>query len=101
MKNTRVVIIPEHVFALYNNADAASAPANLAPVGIGPYIATEFRTEDVLMIGEDVADTVKIIYEPNPFYRDVAKMQFKHVTLQGGGDATEAAKAVLSAGAVD
>jgi peptide/nickel transport system substrate-binding protein len=95
------MIIPEHVFAPYNNANAASAPANLAPVGTGPYIAKEFRTEDVLMIGEDVVNTVKIIYEPNPYYRDLAKLQFKHVTLQGGGDATVAAKAVLSQGVVD
>lgn len=95
------MIIPEHVFAPFNNAQASSAPANLAPVGTGPYIATEFRTEDVLMIGEDVVNTVKIIYGPNPHYRDVKKLPFKQVTLQGGGDATVAANAVLRDGVVD
>src|SRR5215216_1542825 len=47
------MIIPEHIFAPYNNAGAAEAPANLAPVGTGPYRVSEFRTEDVLLIGED------------------------------------------------
>ena len=80
------MIIPEHVFAAYNNANAASASANLAPVGTGPYRLKEFRKEDVLMIGEDVVNTVKLIYEPNPNYRDAGKLHFKQVTLQGGGD---------------
>src|SRR5689334_12109659 len=56
------MIIPEHVFSQYSNANVSAAPANLAPVGTGPYIAKEFRTEDVLVIGEDVVNTVKIIY---------------------------------------
>ena len=97
----RGMILPEHVFAQYNNSNAAAAPANFAPVGTGPYIANEFRKEDVLIIGDDVVNTVKIFYEPNPFYRDAAKLHFKHVTLQGGGDATAAAKAVLRNGVVD
>jgi peptide/nickel transport system substrate-binding protein len=95
------MIIPEHVFSEYNNANVSAAPANLAPVGTGAYIAKEFRTEDVLMIGEDVVNTVKVIYEPNPFYRDPTKIRFKHVTLRGGGDATVAANAVLREGVVD
>ncbi|TIL94675.1 MAG: peptide ABC transporter substrate-binding protein [Mesorhizobium sp.] len=94
------MIIPEHVFGQYNNKDAASAPANLAPVGTGPYRLKEFRTEDVLLIGEDVVNTVKIIFEPNPEYRDRDSLAFKQVTLQGGGDARTAANAV-SEGIVD
>lgn len=95
------LIIPEHIFSQFNNAQASSAPANLAPVGTGPYMATEFRTEDVLVIGEDVVNTVKIIYSPNPHYREPEKLRFKQVTLQGGGDATVAANAVLRDGVVD
>jgi peptide/nickel transport system substrate-binding protein len=95
------MIIPEHVFAAYNNKKAAEAPADLAPVGTGPYLLKEFRKEDVLIIGEDTVNTVKLIYEPNPYYRDAAKLKFKHVTLQGGGDATAAANAVLRDGVVD
>ncbi|MBB6411922.1 peptide ABC transporter substrate-binding protein [Mesorhizobium sangaii] len=95
------MIIPEHVFAPYNNKNAADAPVNLAPVGTGPYRLKEFRTEDVLLIGEDVVNTVKIIFEPNPEYRDRDGLEFKEVTLQGGGDARTAANAVLSEGIVD
>jgi peptide/nickel transport system substrate-binding protein len=95
------VILPEHVFAQYNNAGAASAPTSFAPVGTGPYRLKEYRNEDVLQIGDDVVNTVKLIYEPNPFYRDAGNLHFKQVTLQGGGDATDAAKAVLNDGIVD
>jgi len=95
------LIIPEHAFADSNNAKAATAPVSFAPVGTGPYIAKEFRKEDVMLIGEDVVNTVKIIYETNPYYRDPSKLHFKHVILQGGGDAAVAAKAVLSDGIVD
>jgi len=94
-------ILPEHVFAPYNNKVAVDAPPNLAPVGTGPYRLKEFRPEDVLLIGEDVVNTVKIIYEPNPEYRDRARLGFDEVTLQGGGDAKTAARAVLGTGVVD
>jgi peptide/nickel transport system substrate-binding protein len=95
------MIIPEHVFAPYNNKDAVNAPPNLAPVGTGAYRLKEFRTEDVLLIGDDVVNTVKIIYEPNPEYRERDHLAFDEVTLQGGGDAKTAAKAVLGEGVVD
>src|SRR5690348_10717232 len=95
------VILPEHVFAQYDNAGAATAPTSFAPVGTGPYKLKEYRNEDVLQIGDDLVNIVKIIFEPNPYYRDVAKLHFKQVTLQGGGDATDAAKAVLDEGIVD
>jgi peptide/nickel transport system substrate-binding protein len=95
------LIIPEHVFAAFNNATAATAPVNFAPVGTGPYIASEFLKEDVLLIGDNVVNTVKIIYKPNPYYRDPGKLHFKQVIVQGGGDTTVAAKAVLSEGIVD
>ena len=95
------MIIPEHIFASYNNAKATDAPPNLAPIGTGPYRLKEFRKEDVLLIGDDVVNTVKLIYEPNPYYRDAGKLQFKQISLQGGGDATVAANAVLREGIVD
>ena len=95
------MIIPEHVFAGYNNKNATNAPANLAAIGTGPYRLKEFRTQDVLLIGEDVVNTVKIIFEPNPEYRDRPILKFKEVTLEGGGDASTAANAVLNEGIVD
>jgi peptide/nickel transport system substrate-binding protein len=95
------MILPEHVFGPYNNAGAQDAPVNLAPIGTGPYKLKEFRKDDVLLIGEDVVNTVTLAYEPNPLYRDAGKVRFKAVTLQGGGDATVAARAVLESGVVD
>jgi len=95
------MILPEHVFAPYNNSDAATAPVNLAPVGTGPYRLKEFQTEDVLVIGEDVVNTVKAVFERNPYYRDAGKLSFDEVTLLGGGDASVAANAVLKEGVVD
>ncbi|MBB3320218.1 MULTISPECIES: peptide ABC transporter substrate-binding protein [unclassified Rhizobium] len=95
------MILPEHVFAPYNNSDAATAPVNLAPVGTGPYRLKEFQTEDVLVIGEDVVNTVKVIFERNPYFRDAGQLSFDEVTLQGGGDASVAANAVLKEGVVD
>jgi peptide/nickel transport system substrate-binding protein len=89
------MIIPRHIFADWNGANASEAPANLAPVGTGPYRVVEYRTEDVLVIGEDAVNTIKIIYEPNPFYRDADKPFFSQIELQGGGgDALFAVQAV-------
>jgi peptide/nickel transport system substrate-binding protein len=94
-------ILPEHVFAPFNGPNAKDADVNMTTVGTGPYQAVEFRTEDVLLIGEDVVNTVRIIYQPNPRYRDLSKLAFKQVELQGGGDASVASAAVLREGLVD
>lgn len=94
-------ILPQHVFAPYNGANAAEAPANLIPVGTGPYRGVDYRKEDVLLIGQDVVNTVKIIFEPNPYFREANKPYFSRVQVQGGGgDALKAAQAVQT-GAVD
>jgi peptide/nickel transport system substrate-binding protein len=57
-------IIPRHIFERYNGSNAQEAEANLIAVGTGPYRVTEFREEDILIIGEDVVSTIKIIYQP-------------------------------------
>ena len=94
-------ILPEHVFGPFNGANVQDADVNMTTVGTGPYQAVEFLTEDVLLIGEDVVNTVRIIYEPNPHYRDPSKLAFKQVELRGGGDASVASAAVLKEGLVD
>jgi peptide/nickel transport system substrate-binding protein len=89
------MIIPRHIFADFVGANASEAPANLVPIGTGPYRVVEYRTENVLVIGEDAVSTIKIIYEPNPFYREQDKPYFSRVELQGGGgDALYAVQAV-------
>jgi len=87
-------ILPRHVFADYNGANAADAPANLAPVGTGPYRVVEYKKEDVLIIGGSAVNTIKIIYEPNPYFREPDNPYFSRVELQGGGDANVAAQAI-------
>ncbi|MEB3210538.1 MAG: peptide ABC transporter substrate-binding protein [Leptolyngbyaceae bacterium] len=83
------VILPQHVYADYNGANVREAPANLMPVGTGPYRVTEFKPGDV------------IIYEPNPNYRDADSLAFERIELKGGGDATSAARAVMQTGDAD
>lgn len=95
------MIIPRHVFAAYAGANADAAPANLVPVGTGPYRGSDFKREDVLIIGSDVVNSIKIIYEPNPYFREADKPYFRRVELLGGGgDVVFAARAVLG-GQVD
>jgi peptide/nickel transport system substrate-binding protein len=80
------MIIPRHIFEAYNGAKAADAPANLNAVGTGAYYVSEFRNEDVLIIGGNAVSTNKIMYEINPYYRDPSKPFFSKVELRGGGD---------------
>ena len=42
------MVMPKHVFAGYAGAKSREAPANLAPVGTGPYTFVDFRPGDIL-----------------------------------------------------
>ena len=89
------MIIPRHIFAPYNGSNSQEAPANLVPIGTGPYAGVEFNTEDILIVGEDAVNTIRIVYEPNPYFREPDKPNFSRVELKGGGgDAVVAAQAV-------
>ena len=94
------MIIPRHVFEEFNGANFADAPANLEAVGTGPYFVSEYRKEDVLIIGGNAVSTVKIIYQINPYFREPDKPFFSKVELQGGGDLNLAGQAAKD-GAVD
>ena len=83
------MILPKHIYEKYNGSKARSAPANLIPIGTGPYRVVEFKPGDV------------VVYEPNPYFREVEKLGFQRVELKGGGDATSAARAVLQTGDAD
>ncbi len=63
--------------------------ANFSPIGTGPFVVTDFRTNDVIQM------------EANPNYRDPAKPAFATVTFKGGGDATAAGRAVMETGEFD
>jgi peptide/nickel transport system substrate-binding protein len=79
--------------AQFANCLGAAAPscteANTMPVGTGPFVVTDFRANDVVLL------------EANPNFRDPAKPAFQTVVLKGGGDAASAAQAVLSTGEFD
>ncbi|MGL4311832.1 MAG: peptide ABC transporter substrate-binding protein [Paracoccaceae bacterium] len=70
-------------------AASTCTDANFMPIGTGPFVITEFKTNDVA------------VFEANPNYRDPAKPAFAKVTLKGGGDAVAAARAVMETGEFD
>jgi peptide/nickel transport system substrate-binding protein len=82
-------VIPKHQFEAYKGAKSREAPANLKPVGTGPYKFVSFSPGD-LVRGELFAD----YHAPNRPYFDTIEMK-------GGGDAVSAARAVLQTGEYD
>ena len=83
------MIVPRHIFEEFNGPNAQTAPANLMPVGTGPYRVTQFKPGDLVQ------------YEANPNFRDADSLAFTQVEIKGGGDATSAARAVLQTGDAD
>jgi peptide/nickel transport system substrate-binding protein len=91
------MILPRHVFEPYVGPEAVDAPPNLAPVGTGPFRFVEYRTEGVLVIGEDAVSTVRVIFEANPNYREPDKPYISTIEIQGGGgDAVTASQLVVT-----
>lgn len=70
-------------------AAANCTEANFGPIGTGPYVAVDFRANDV------------VEYEANDMYRVEDKPYFDRVVFKGGGDAESAARAVLETGEAD
>ena len=81
------MILPQHPYADYNGLNAREAPANLQPVGTGPYQAVGFEPGTV-------------VYEANADYWDGAPA-FRRVELQGGIAPYAAAREVLQRGSAD
>ena len=83
------MIIPKHHFGPYIGAKSRDAPANLKPVGTGPYKFVEF------VPGDMVRGAINTSYHmPNRPY-------FDSIEMKGGGDAVSAARAVLQTGEYD
>jgi peptide/nickel transport system substrate-binding protein len=85
----RGMIIPKHVFEPFRGAKAQEAPANLKPVGTGPYRILDFRPGDIVRA------------EANPNYHVPNRPFFDALEMKGGGDAASAARAVLQTGEYD
>jgi len=83
------MLIPKHLFEPYKGATSRDAPANLKPVGTGPYRFIAFTP----------GDSVK--GERNPSYHVANRPHFDTIELKGGGDAVTAARAVMQTGEYD
>jgi peptide/nickel transport system substrate-binding protein len=82
-------ILPKHIFEPFVGAKSRENPANVKPVGTGPYEFVDFKPGDMLR-GKAFAN----YHVPNqPF--------FETLELKGGGDALSAARSVLQTGEFD
>ena len=72
-------------------AVADCTDANFGPIGTGPYVVADFRTNDT------------VLYRFNPLYRGVESglPYFGEVILKGGGTAADAARSVLQLNEAD
>jgi len=82
-------VMPKHVFEPFKGAKSREAPANLKPVGTGPYRIVDFKPGDM------------VTAELNPSYHLPNRPFFDTLELKGGGDAASAARAVLQTGEYD
>jgi peptide/nickel transport system substrate-binding protein len=82
-------IVPKHVFEPFKGAKSREAPANLKPVGTGPYRVVDFKPGDAIRA------------ELNPNYHVANRPFFDQLELKGGGDAVSAARAVIQTGEYD
>jgi len=85
----RGMIIPKHLFAEYSGGKSRDAPANLKPVGTGPYKFVDFKPGDMVR------------GEINNDYHIANRPYFDSIEMKGGGDAISAARAVLQTGEFD
>jgi peptide/nickel transport system substrate-binding protein len=83
------MIIPKHLFEDYKGAGSRDAPANLKPVGTGPYRFVDFKPGDLVK------------GERNLAYHVANRPHFDTIELKGGGDAVSAARAVIQTGEYD
>ena len=60
-------VLPAHMFSGVRSADLTLHPANLSPVGSGP-----FQVEDLILVGEESLPEVVLL--GNPFYHGVTPM---------------------------
>lgn len=82
-------LIPKHLYEAYKGSKSREAPANLKPVGTGPYKFVEFTPGDL----------VRGVINPN--YHMPNRPYFDSLEVKGGGDAVSAARAVLQTGEYD
>ena len=82
-------IIQKAQFESCMGAGALECQESFRPIGTGPFMVEEFRTNDVTT------------YLANPNYRVEGQPSFPRAVIKGGGDAESAARAVLETGEAD
>jgi peptide/nickel transport system substrate-binding protein len=82
-------VLPHRHFAAHMGAKSREAPANLRPVGTGPYRIVDFKPGDLVR------------GEINSAYHMPNRPHFDRVELKGGGDAVSSARAVMQTGDFD
>ena len=87
--NAAGFVLPRHVFEPYRGGKSREAPANVRPVGTGPYRYVDFKPGDI------------VTAEINPNYHVPNRPFFDRVEFKGGGDPVSAARAVLQTGEYD
>jgi peptide/nickel transport system substrate-binding protein len=85
----RGLVVPKHHFDAFRGAKSREAPANLKPVGTGPFRLVDFKPGDAVRA------------EINPSYHVPNRPYFDTLEMKGGGDAVSAARAVLQTGEYD
>jgi peptide/nickel transport system substrate-binding protein len=82
-------VLPRKHFAAYQGGKSREAPANLKPVGTGPYKLVDFKPGD------------SVRAEANTAYHMPNRPHFDALEIKGGGDSVSAARAVLQTGEYD
>ncbi len=82
-------IIQKAQFESCIGTGALECQESFGPIGTGPYVVEDFRTNDV------------VTYTANPNYRVEGQPAFARAIFKGGGDAESAARAVLETGEAD
>ena len=95
------VIIPKHLFQDYMGEEAVNASNNELAIGTGAYYTVSNDPQAVLLLGYSLVKTNKIVFEPNPYFREADKPFFDQVILSGGETVEEVARLVLQEGSAD
>lgn len=82
-------IIQKAQFESCMGVGALECQESFGPIGTGPFVVDEFRTNDVT------------VFSANPLYREEGKPAFARAVAKGGGDAESAARAVLETAEAD
>jgi peptide/nickel transport system substrate-binding protein len=85
----RGMLIPKHLFSAFKGDKSREAPANLKPMGTGPYRFADFKPGDIVR------------GDLNPNYHMPNRPFFDSIEMKGGGDANSAARAVIQTGEYD